>query len=59
MGLALLGEKLPAEQAAEWGLIWRCVEDAEFAATVEALALQLASAPTRALARTKQAIYEG
>ena len=30
MGLALLGDKLPAEQAAQWGLIWRCVEDAEF-----------------------------
>ena len=59
MGLALLAEKLPAEQAADWGLIWRCVDDAEFATTVEALALQLASAPTRALARTKQAIYEG
>ena len=28
LGLALLGDKLPAEQAAAWGLIWRCVEDA-------------------------------
>jgi len=59
LGLAMLGEKLPAEQAAAWGLIWRCVEDAELAPTVEALALQFASAPTRGLARTKQAIYEG
>jgi 2-(1,2-epoxy-1,2-dihydrophenyl)acetyl-CoA isomerase len=59
LGLALLGEKLPAEQAAAWGLIWRCVEDAELAPAVEALALQFASAPTRGLARTKQAIYEG
>src|SRR5262249_12588726 len=49
---------LPAEQAAAWGLIWRCVEDGELAATVDALALQFASAPTRGLARTKQAIYE-
>ena len=57
LGLALLGDKLPAAQAAEWGLIWRCVEDAEFAATVEALAAQLAAAPTLGLARTKQAIY--
>src|SRR5678810_421529 len=30
MGLALLADKLSAEQAAQWGLIWRCVEDAEF-----------------------------
>jgi 2-(1,2-epoxy-1,2-dihydrophenyl)acetyl-CoA isomerase len=59
LGLALLGEKLPAAQAAEWGLIWRCVEDAELTAVVEALAAQFAAAPTRGLARTKQAIYEG
>jgi 2-(1,2-epoxy-1,2-dihydrophenyl)acetyl-CoA isomerase len=59
LGLALLGEKLPAEQAAAWGLIWRCVADEELAAVVAALARQFATAPTRALARTKQAIYEG
>jgi 2-(1,2-epoxy-1,2-dihydrophenyl)acetyl-CoA isomerase len=58
LGLALLGDKLPAEQAAAWGLIWRCVDDAELAPTVDALAQQLAMAPTRGLARTKQAIYE-
>ena len=58
MGLALLGDKLSAEQAAQWGLIWRCVEDAEFKSTVDQLATQLAAAPTKGLARTKQAIYE-
>ena len=58
MGLALLADKLSAEQAAQWGLIWRCVEDAEFKTTVDTLAQQLALAPTRGLARTKQAIYE-
>ena len=58
MGLAFLGEKLSAEQAAQWGLIWRCVDDAEFAPVVDALARQLAAAPTLGLARTKQAIYE-
>jgi 2-(1,2-epoxy-1,2-dihydrophenyl)acetyl-CoA isomerase len=57
MGLALLGDKLPAEQAAAWGLIWRCVDDSELAATVDSLATQLASGPTRGLVRTKQAIY--
>jgi 2-(1,2-epoxy-1,2-dihydrophenyl)acetyl-CoA isomerase len=57
LGLALLGDKLPAEQAAQWGLIWRCVDDTEFVAAVDALAAQLASGPTRGLARTKQAIY--
>ena len=59
MGLALLGEKLPAEQAAHWGLIWRCVDDGQLGAEVDTLARQLAAAPTRGLARTKQAMLEG
>lgn len=57
IGLAFLAEKLPAEQAAAWGLIWRCVDDAELAGAVDSLARQLAAAPTRGLARTKEAIY--
>jgi len=59
MGLAMLGDKLTADQAVEWGLIWRSVDDAEFPAAVDTLARQLADAPTKGLARTKQAIYEG
>jgi len=59
LGLALLGEKLPAEQAAQWGLIWRCVDDGQLAGEVDTLARQLAAAPTRGLARTKQAMLEG
>jgi 2-(1,2-epoxy-1,2-dihydrophenyl)acetyl-CoA isomerase len=57
MGLALLADKLPAAKAAEWGLIWQCVEDADFAAEVDALAQKLASAPTKALVRTRQAMH--
>lgn len=57
MGLALLGERLSAEQAAAWGLIWACVEDADLAGTVEALAQRLACGPTRGLAATKAALY--
>jgi 2-(1,2-epoxy-1,2-dihydrophenyl)acetyl-CoA isomerase len=57
MGLALLGDKLPAAQAADWGLIWKCVEDDELNATVEALLAQLAQAPTRGLAAIKRALY--
>jgi 2-(1,2-epoxy-1,2-dihydrophenyl)acetyl-CoA isomerase len=56
MGLTLLGNKLPAEQAAAWGMIWQCVEDAELAGSVDALARQLAVAPTRGLAATKAAL---
>lgn len=57
LGLALTGERLSGEQAAAWGLIWRCVDDAELGPTVDALARQLVAAPTLALARTKEAIY--
>jgi 2-(1,2-epoxy-1,2-dihydrophenyl)acetyl-CoA isomerase len=57
LGLALLGERLSAEQAANWGLIWRCVDDAEFDAAIDTIAAQLAAGPTRGLARTKQAMH--
>ena len=57
MGLALLADKLPAQKAAEWGLIWSAVEDADFAAAVDTLAKQLAVAPTKALVRTRQAMH--
>jgi 2-(1,2-epoxy-1,2-dihydrophenyl)acetyl-CoA isomerase len=57
IGLAMLGDKLSAEQAAAWGLIWKCVDDVEFPAAVEALVQQLSTAATRGLAATKQAIY--
>lgn len=56
MGLALLAEKLSAEQAAQWGLIWRCVEDAQFPLAVEELVQQLAAGPTLGLGRAKQAL---
>jgi 2-(1,2-epoxy-1,2-dihydrophenyl)acetyl-CoA isomerase len=56
MGLTLLGNKLPAEQAAAWGMIWQCVEDTELAGTVDAMARQFAVAPTRGLAATKAAL---
>ncbi|MDE2439516.1 MAG: 2-(1,2-epoxy-1,2-dihydrophenyl)acetyl-CoA isomerase [Betaproteobacteria bacterium] len=57
MGLALLADKLPAEKAAEWGLIWECAEDADFAARIDALAKQLSAMPTKALVRTRQAMH--
>jgi len=58
MGLALLGEKLPAEEAARWGLIWKCVDDAELVATVDALLEQFAAGPTRGYAGIKRALHE-
>jgi len=56
LGLTLLGNKLPAEQAAAWGMIWQCVDDAELESAVQALAEQFAVARTRGLAATKTAI---
>jgi len=58
-GLALLGDKLPAEQAASWGLIWQCVDDAELAPAVERIAAQLAQASPRGLAAIKRALQAG
>jgi 2-(1,2-epoxy-1,2-dihydrophenyl)acetyl-CoA isomerase len=57
MGLAMFGDRLPAEQAAAWGLIWKCVDDGEFVATTDAMVAQLADAPTAGLAAIKRALY--
>jgi 2-(1,2-epoxy-1,2-dihydrophenyl)acetyl-CoA isomerase len=57
MGLAMLADKLPAEKAESWGLIWRCVDDAELQPAADALAAQLAVMPTKALVRIRQAMH--
>jgi 2-(1,2-epoxy-1,2-dihydrophenyl)acetyl-CoA isomerase len=56
LGLALTGDPLPAETAAEWGLIWKCVEDEKLTEETNALVARFASAPTRGLAETKKLI---
>ncbi|HGU9764734.1 2-(1,2-epoxy-1,2-dihydrophenyl)acetyl-CoA isomerase PaaG [Acinetobacter baumannii] len=58
MGLALLGDKLPAETAKEWGMIWDVVEDAELKAKVTELAERLAKQPTFGLSLIKKAIHQ-
>ncbi|HHP0321650.1 2-(1,2-epoxy-1,2-dihydrophenyl)acetyl-CoA isomerase PaaG [Acinetobacter baumannii] len=58
MGLTLLGEKLPAETAKEWGMIWDVVEDAELKAKVTELAERLAKQPTFGLSLIKKAIHQ-
>ena len=57
MGLTMLGEPLPAEQAEEWGLIWRAVDDDRLMEEAGALALHLATQPTRGLGLIKRAIH--
>ena len=56
LGLSLLGDKLPAAQAAEWGLIWQCVDDEQLKAVTDKLLAQLAEGPTRGYAAIKKAL---
>jgi 2-(1,2-epoxy-1,2-dihydrophenyl)acetyl-CoA isomerase len=56
LGLALLGDKLGAEQAERMGLIWQCVDDVALQDQAQALAQRLAAMPSKALAMTRQAI---
>ena len=56
VGLALLGDKLSADQAAQWGLIWKCVATPDFEAEVTAVARTLAAGPTLGYVRTREAI---
>ena len=56
LGLALTGEPLPAEKAAEWGLIWKAVEDDSLDAEVDAIAHKLAALPPLGLAAIKEMI---
>jgi 2-(1,2-epoxy-1,2-dihydrophenyl)acetyl-CoA isomerase len=56
LGLALTGEPLPAEKAAEWGLIWKAVDDSFLDVEVDAVATKLAALPPLGLAAIKQII---
>ncbi len=58
MALAMLGDKLSAEEAQRIGLIYRCVDDASLAAEAQALAQRLAAMPVRALAETRRAFAQ-
>lgn len=54
--LAMLGEKITADQAQAWGMIWQVVDDDKLMAEANALAERLAAMPTRALAGIKRAV---
>ncbi|MDR5772605.1 MULTISPECIES: 2-(1,2-epoxy-1,2-dihydrophenyl)acetyl-CoA isomerase PaaG [unclassified Caballeronia] len=56
LGLALTGEKLGAEKAQAWGIVWRVVEDADLTDAATQLAAQLAQQPMKAIAAIKQAL---
>lgn len=56
--LALTAEPLSAGQAADWGLIWKAVEDDDLMAEAQSLAAALAAGPTLGLGLTKQLIQQ-
>ena len=55
MGMAMLGEKITAEKAEQWGLIWKCGPDDALMTEAMAMATHFSTAPTKGLAFTKQA----
>lgn len=55
-GMTLLGDKISAEQARDWGLIWQVVDGAELMQLARDLARRLATQPTRAFGLTKRAL---
>jgi 2-(1,2-epoxy-1,2-dihydrophenyl)acetyl-CoA isomerase len=57
MGLALLAEPLPAEDAERWGLIWKAVDDAQLMSEATALARKLAAGPTKGYGLIKRALH--
>lgn len=56
MGMMLFADKIPAVKAAEWGMIWEAVPDAEYDAVVRARASALAKGPTRAFLAIREAV---
>jgi enoyl-CoA hydratase len=56
--MALLGERVSAAQAFEWGLVSHLADDADFRGEVDALVATLATGPTAAYARTKDALRQ-
>jgi 2-(1,2-epoxy-1,2-dihydrophenyl)acetyl-CoA isomerase len=56
MGLALTGDALSAQQAEEWGLIWKCVDDEALDTEVDGIVHKLASLPPLGLAAIKSII---
>jgi len=57
MGMAMLAERVGAEDAERWGLIWKCVDDAKLMDEAKAIALSLAAGPTHTYGTIKKAIY--
>src|SRR3546814_11132254 len=57
--MMMLGEKIGAEQAADWGMIYKCVEDTDLMAEAQAIAKRLANGPTAALGPMRKVLRDG
>lgn len=56
LGMMLLGDRIPAEQALEWGLIWACVDDAVLMDEARKVAARLARGPAHAALEVRRAL---
>jgi 2-(1,2-epoxy-1,2-dihydrophenyl)acetyl-CoA isomerase len=56
--LALLGNKISAQKAEQWGMIWQCVDDENLLSEATQLANHLASQPTLGLGKIKKLLNE-
>ncbi|MDE2789007.1 MAG: enoyl-CoA hydratase-related protein [Paracoccaceae bacterium] len=59
MGMAMLGDRITARQAADWGMVWKCVSDATFDVEVREVAFRLSKGPTEAYRLARRAIRLG
>lgn len=59
MGVLLLGEKIPASLAADWGMIWKCVDDEQLLAEAKAIAVKLSLGPTKTYRLIKSMVPKG
>lgn len=57
-GLTMLGEPLPANTAAEWGMIWKCVDDAALMDEARKVATKFAKGPTVGLGLIRQLMQQ-
>lgn len=58
LGMAMLGDRISAEQAAEWGLIWACVDDDELMSEAMKYASTLRDGPSRAYGEVRRALAQ-
>ena len=56
LGMMMLAERIPAQTAQEWGLIWQVVDDDALLDTARALARRLADGPTQSYALMRKAV---